>query len=135
MPKKKPESPKLARPTEAEITILRVLWDRGPSTVREIHEALNPRKDVGYTTTLKLLQKMTSKGHVIRDESSRSHIYKAQSKEESTQKRLVSDLLKNAFAGDTPSLVMRALSTKSASKEDLAEIRRMLDEMERNNKK
>ena len=131
MPQKKSQSKKSNRPTEAEVTILRVLWDQGPSTVREVHEALDTQKDVGYTTTLKLLQKMAAKDLVIRDESNRSHIYEAKSKEEPTQRRLVADLLKNAFAGNTPSLVMRALSAKSASKEDLAEIRSLLDEMER----
>jgi len=135
MPKKKSPSKKTTRPTNAEITILRVLWDRGPSTVREVHEALDAQKDVGYTTTLKLLQKMSAKDLVVRDESHRSHIYKAKLEEEPTQRCLVADLLKNAFAGDTPSLVMRALSAKVASKEDLAEIRHLLDEMERRTKK
>lgn len=135
MPKKKPSSIKPMRPTDAEITILRVLWDRGACTVREVHECLNSTKDVGYTTTLKLLQKMTAKNLVVRDESNRSHIYQAKSKEEPTQLRLVADLLKNAFAGNTPSLVMRALSTKAASKEELAEIRQLLDDMERRSKK
>lgn len=135
MPKKKLEAKESARPTDAELTILRVLWDRGPCTVREVHEALDTQKDVGYTTTLKLLQKMAIKGHVIRDESNRSHIYQARSQEVSTQNRLVSDLLKTAFAGSTTSLVMRALSAKTASKQDLVEIRNLLDEMERNTKK
>ena len=119
------------RPTDAELAILRVLWDRGPSTVREVHEALDAEKGVGYTTTLKLLQKMAAKELVARDESERSHVYRARSKEEPTQKRLVADLLKKAFAGNTPTLVMQALSTRKASKEELAEIRQLLDEMEK----
>ena len=135
MPKKNSTPRNSTRPTEAEVTILRVLWDRGPSTVREVHEALDAQKSVGYTTTLKLLQKMAAKDLVARDESNRSHVYEAKSKEEPTQRRLVADLLKNAFAGNTPSLVMRALSAKAASKEELAEIRLLLDEMERGTKK
>jgi predicted transcriptional regulator len=119
------------RPTDAELVILRVLWDRGPSTVREVHEALDAEKGVGYTTTLKLLQKMAAKGLVGRDESQRSHVYQARCQEEPTQRRLVSELLTKAFAGSTPTLVMQALSAKQASKEDLAEIRRLLDEMEK----
>lgn len=81
MPKKKTEAKKSARPTDAELTILRILWDRGLCTVREVHEALDTQKDVGYTTTLKLLQKMAIKGHVIRDESNRSHVYQTQSQD------------------------------------------------------
>ena len=119
------------RPTDAELAILGVLWDQGPSTVREVHEALNEETGVGYTTTLKLLQKMAPKGLVERDESARAHIYKARSKKVPTQRRLVSDLLTKAFGGCTPSLVMQALSAKKASKEELAEIRRLLDEMEK----
>ena len=119
------------RPTDAELAILGVLWDQGPSTVREVHEALNEEKGVGYTTTLKLLQKMAPKGLGERDESARSHIYKARSQKVPTQRRLVSDLLTKAFGGCTPSLVMQALSAKKASKEELAEIRRLLDEMEK----
>jgi len=135
MSKKNPRLKNTTRPTEAEVTILRVLWDRGPSTVREVHEVLDTQKSVGYTTTLKLLQKMAAKDLVARDESHRSHVYEAKSKEEPTQRRLVADLLKNAFAGNTPSLVMRALSAKAASKEELAEIRLLLDEMEGKTKK
>ncbi len=119
------------RPTDAELAILRVLWDHGASTVREVHEAPGAGNDVGYTTTLKLLQRMADKGLVERDESRRSHVYQARSKEEPTQRRLVADLLKKAFAGSTPSLVMQALSAKKASKAELAEIRQLLDEMEK----
>ena len=130
MPRKSRQSADPPRPTDAELAILRVLWDRGPSTVREVHEALE-EKEVGYTTTLKLLQKMTAKELVARDESQRSHVYRALLREKPTQRRLVADLLAKAFAGSTPSLVMQALSARQASKEDLAEIRRLLDEMEK----
>lgn len=119
------------RPTDAELAILRVLWDRGACTVRDVHEALDAEKGVGYTTTLKLLQRMSEKGLVERDESRRSHVYEARSREEPTQRRLVADLLSKAFAGSTASLVMQALSAKKASKKDLAEIRQLLDEMEK----
>lgn len=118
------------RPTDAELSILRVLWHRGASTVREVHDALE-EKGVGYTTTLKLLQRMAEKGLVTRDESQRSHVYQAQSQEEPTQRRLVADLLSKAFGGNTSSLVMQALSTKQASPEELAQIRKLLDEMEK----
>ena len=130
MPRSNANSEAAPRPTDAELAILRVLWDRGASTVRDVHEALEAEKAVGYTTTLKLLQKMAAKDLVNRDESQRSHVYEARLKEAPTQRRLVSDLLTKAFAGSTPSLVMQALSAKSASKEDLAEIRKLLDEME-----
>ncbi len=119
------------QPTGAELEILRVLWDRGASTVREVHESFGPKKDVGYTTTLKLLQRMSEKGLVERDQSQRSHVYQAVLKEEPTQRRMVADLLAKAFAGSTPSLVMQALSAKKASKAELAEIRKLLDEMEK----
>lgn len=118
------------RPTDAELSILRVLWHRGASTVREVHDALE-EKGVGYTTTLKLLQRMAEKGLVNRDESQRSHVYQAQSQEEPTQRRLVADLLSKAFGGNTSSLVMQALSAKQASPEELAQIRKLLDKMEK----
>lgn len=118
------------RPTDAELSILRVLWQCGSRTVREVHEALEG-KGVGYTTTLKLLQRMAEKGLVSRDESQRSHIYQARSQEEPTQRRLVADLLSKAFGGNTSSLVMQALSAKQASPQELAEIRKLLDEMEK----
>jgi predicted transcriptional regulator len=121
--------PSLPRPTDAELSILRVLWHRGPSTVRQVNEELG--EETGYTTILKLMQIMTEKGLVVRDESERTHIYKARLAEEETQRQLISDLLDRAFNGSAQKLVLQALSAKKASASDLAEIRKLLDEMER----
>lgn len=118
-------------PTDAELAILTVLWKRGPSTVRDVHEALRAAQDTGYTTVLKLLQIMTQKGLVKRDESQRSHVYRAAVTEDRTQRRLVGELLDKAFAGSAGDLVMRALSVKAASPAEVAAIRAMLDEAER----
>jgi BlaI family transcriptional regulator, penicillinase repressor len=118
-------------PTGAELAILTVLWKRGPSTVRDVHEALRGSQDTGYTTVLKLLQIMTQKGLVKRDESQRSHVYRAAVTEDRTQRRLVGELLDKAFAGSAGDLVMRALSVKPASPAEIAAIRAMLDEAER----
>ncbi len=120
----------LPKPTEAELELLRVLWRRGPSTVREVHEAIGDEKETGYTTTLKILQKMAEKGLVRRDESQRSHVYAAAMKAEQTQRQLVRDLLHRAFGGSAAPLVVQALSEQKASPDELAEIRRLLDEME-----
>lgn len=117
-------------PTDAELAILSVLWRRGPSTVRDVFEALHEGSGAGYTTVLKLLQIMTQKGLVKRDESQRSHVYRAAASEEQTQKRLVGDLLDKAFGGSAQALVMRALSVKPASEAELAAIRALLDEAE-----
>jgi BlaI family transcriptional regulator, penicillinase repressor len=113
------------KPTDAELAILRVLWSHGPSTVRQVAEALG--KDTGYTTALKLLQIMTEKRLVVRDESSRTHVYAATSTEHQTQRQLVSDLADRAFGGSAAKLVLQALATTKASPEELAEIRRLLD--------
>jgi len=118
------------RPTDAELEILRVLWDRGPSTVREVYETLGREKETGYTTVLKFLQIMKEKGLVTRDETSRSHVYAARLREEETQGQLVRDLLDRAFGGSARNLVMRALSSKEVSHEELAEIRNLLGRME-----
>ena len=118
----------LPKPTEAELGLLRGLWDRGPSTVRQLHESLGGV--TGYTTTLKILQLMAEKGLVTRDESQRSHIYAAVDHAETTQRQLVSDLLKRAFGGSPRQLVVQALSETRATSEDLAEIRRVLDKLE-----
>ena len=118
------------RPTDAELAILRVLWRRGPSTVRQVHEDLERRNPTGYTTVLKLLQIMTEKGLVERDESQRAHVYVARLPEEQTLGQLVGDLLDRAFEGSSSRLVMRALESRPATREELAEIRRMLDSME-----
>jgi BlaI family transcriptional regulator, penicillinase repressor len=120
----------LPKPTEAELALLRVLWERGPSTVREIHENLSDEKETGYTTTLKILQNMAEKGLVARDESRRSHVYRAVYQAEQTQRQLVRDLLRRAFGGSPGKLVVQALSEETVSPDDLAEIRRLLDELE-----
>ena len=118
------------RPTDAELGILRVLWRRGPSTVRQIHEEMAQRSPTVYTTVLKLLQIMTEKGLVQRDESERAHVYMARLPEEQTLGQLVGDLLDRAFEGSSSRLVMRALESRPATREELAEIRRLLDSME-----
>ena len=123
-------NPNLSRPTDAELAILRVLWSRGPSTVRQVHEALSRERETGYTTMLKLMQIMTEKGLVERDESERTHVYQARFTREATQQRLVSDLLEKAFGGSASQLVMQALAAKPASADELAQIRRLLDELE-----
>lgn len=119
------------RPTEAELGILCVLWSRGSGTVREIHEAIHPSGTAGYTTTLKLLQIMIVKGLVLRDEAERSHVYRARFSEHQTQRRLVGDLLTRAFGGSAQKLVLHALSAKKASPQELAEIKKLLDKLER----
>ena len=118
---------KTPRPTDAELAILRVLWDRGPSTVRQVHEVLARERPAGYTTALKLLQIMTEKGLVRRDESGRTHVYHAKSSEEQTQRQLIRDLLDRAFGGSSSRLVMQALAARRASAEEIVEIRRLLD--------
>ena len=115
------------RPTDAELAILRVLWDRGPSTVRQVHDVLGRERPTAYTTALKLLQIMTEKGLVRRDESDRTHIYQARLTEEQTQRQLVRDLLERAFGGSASKLVMQALAAKRASAEELGEIRKLID--------
>jgi predicted transcriptional regulator len=122
------------RPTEAELAILRVLWDRGPSTVRDVTDALQDERGTGYTTTLKLLQIMTDKGLVRRDDTARSHVYEAVLPAEETQRQLVRDLLDRAFGGSAQQLVVQALSARRASKQELAEIRQLLEELERQTK-
>lgn len=122
---------KPSKPTEAELAILRVLWQRGPSTVRQVCDALNERKKTGYTTVLKFLQIMTEKGLVTRDESPYAHVYQAKLPQEQAQRALVADLLDRAFEGSMSDLVMQALSAKKATPEELAEIRRILKSHER----
>jgi predicted transcriptional regulator len=118
------------RPTDAELAILSVLWRRGPSTVKDVHEEFARRAPVAYTTTLKQLQIMAEKGLVTRDESQRAHLYTARLPEEATQTQLVGDLLDRAFEGSATRLVMRALSSRPATPEELAEIRELLDQLE-----
>jgi len=121
---------KSPNPTEAELAILRVLWERGPSTVRDVTGELHAARGTGYTTTLKLMQIMTGKGLVRRDATTRSHVYQASATAEATQRQLLSDLLEKAFGGSAKRLVMQALSSARASREELAEIRRLLDQLE-----
>jgi predicted transcriptional regulator len=120
--------PFLPRPTDAELAILRVLWEHGPSTVRQVHEALADTRDTGYTTTLKLMQIMADKGLVMRDESARTHIYAASVNEEKTQGQLVKDLVDRAFGGSAKALVLRALSAEGTTAEELREIRKLIDD-------
>ncbi len=120
----------LAKPTDAELAILRVLWRQGPSTVREVWDWLNPAQKTGYTTVLKMLQIVFEKGLVTRDATARSHVYAAAVSEEQTQRQVIGHLLERLFAGSAPKLVMQALAVKKASRAELAEIRKLLDEME-----
>ena len=120
----KPSTP---RPTDAELAILRVLWERGASTVRQVHEALIRERPTTYTTALKMLQIMTEKGLVRRDESDRTHVYFPRLSEEQTQRQLVRDLLDRAFGGSASKLVMQALASRRASAEELTEIRKLID--------
>jgi BlaI family penicillinase repressor len=130
----KSRQPKPPKPTDAELAILRVLWQRGPSTVRDVWEQLNPRQETGYTNVLKMMQIMVEKGLVTRDETDRSHVYQAARSEEQTQRQVVGHLLERLFSGSAPKLVMQALATKRATPAELAEIRKLLDEMERGGK-
>jgi BlaI family transcriptional regulator, penicillinase repressor len=120
-----PMKPLRRKPTDAELGILRVLWTRGPSTVRQIAEVLG--RETGYTTVLKLLQIMTEKRLVVRDESARTHIYEPAYTEDQTQRQLVTDLLDRAFDGSAAKLVLQALAATKTSPEELAEIKKLLD--------
>jgi predicted transcriptional regulator len=126
--------PKLPRPTESELDILRVLWTRGPSTVREVQRALENERTIGYTTVLKLMQIMTEKGLVQRDEKDRAHVYKAAAREEQTQRQLVGHLLDRAFGGSAAKLMVQALATQRASAEEIKQMREMLEEFEQEHK-
>jgi BlaI family penicillinase repressor len=117
----------MPKPTDAELAILRVLWDRGPSTVRQVHDVLLRERPTAYTTALKLLQIMTEKGLVRRDETDRTHVYYARLSEEQTQRQLVRDLLDRAFGGSASKLVMQALAARRASPEELGEIRKLIE--------
>jgi predicted transcriptional regulator len=123
--------PDLPRPTDAELEILTVLWSRGASTVRDVHEAISRRKPAMYTTVLKLMQIMAEKGLVRRDERQRAHVYRAARPQEWTQRQLAGDLLERAFGGSASGLVLGALSARKASPEELAEIRRLLEQYEK----
>ena len=129
LPRMMKDSPQ--KPTASELEILRVLWSRGPSTVREVHEALSEKKDLGYTTVLKLLQIMTAKGTVRRDEGQRAHVYKACQPATETKRQLVGDVLQRVFEGSASELMIHALEGRKTSKKELEELRRLLDEYER----
>jgi BlaI family transcriptional regulator, penicillinase repressor len=118
------------RPTDAELEILTVLWSRGPATVRDVHEIIAGRRPTQYTTVLKQLQVMAEKGLVKRDEDQRAHVYEAARPREWTQRQLAGDILQRAFNGSAKSLMMGALSSRKASKQELAELRALLDEYE-----
>ena len=125
---------RLQKPTSSELEILRVLWARGPSTVREVHEALSEKKDLGYTTVLKLLQIMTAKGTVRRDEGQRAHVYDACQPATETKRQLVGDVLQRVFEGSASELMIHALEGRRTSRKELEELRRLLDEYERRNR-
>jgi BlaI family transcriptional regulator, penicillinase repressor len=125
-----PKTPEPPRPTDAELDILTVLWSRGATTVREVHGELVKRKPTQYTTVLKLMQIMAEKGLVRRNEDQRAHIYEASRPREWTQRQLAGDLLQRAFGGSARGLMLGALSAKKASKAELEELRRLLDDYE-----
>ncbi|GLH66693.1 BlaI/MecI/CopY family transcriptional regulator [Geothrix edaphica] len=116
------------RPSDGELAILRVLWSRGPSTVRDVHTELSKDRDMGYTTVLKLMQIMVEKGLVARDERARSHTYRTLQGEAETQRCLLKELLQKAFAGNRRELVLQALETEPASAEELEDIRKLLND-------
>ena len=122
-----PRTPTAPRPTDAELAILRILWERGPSTVRQVHDVLISReRPTAYTTALKLLQIMTEKGLVRRDETDRTHVYHPRLSEEQTQRQLVRDLLDRAFGGSASKLVLQALNARRATAEELGEIHKLI---------
>ncbi len=121
----------IPRPTEAELAILSILWQRGPSTVRDVHEILNQKENTGYTTALKLLQVMHAKGLVARDDSQRAHVYKPAMSKDYTQTQFVTDLVQRVFDGSPSELVLHALgNSRRATAGELAQIRAMLDQIE-----
>jgi predicted transcriptional regulator len=122
------------RPTDAELTILHVLWDKGPASVREVYKILNSGKEVGYTTVLKLMQIMTEKGLVERDENCRPQIYRPCIPREQTERQLIKDLVDRAFGGSAKRLVMQALEVKKASPSELSQIEKLLNKLERGEK-
>jgi predicted transcriptional regulator len=124
-------APEMQKPTASELEILRVLWSRGPSTVREVYEALSRTKQIGYTSVLKLMQIMTEKGSVRRNEEQRAHVYEAQQAAEKTKRQLAGDVLQRVFEGSASQLMMHALAGRKGTKAEVAELRRLLDEYER----
>ena len=125
----------MIKPTDAELEILQTLWKEGPSTVRSVNEKLNEKREIGYTTTLKMMQLMTDKGILTRDESNRTHIYTAKISEESIQKNLLDRLMETAFGGSAMKLVMQALGNKKTSKEELEQIKNLINKIEKGGQK
>lgn len=119
------------KPTESELEILQVLWERSNATVREVHEEMSKTKECGYTTTLKLMQIMFEKGLVKRDDSNKTHIYQPNISKDKTQKQLVGKMVTNLFGGSTSQLVMQALGSQTTSKEELDEIQKLLDNLKK----
>lgn len=122
---------KYIKPTESELEILRVLWDKETATVREVHEVLSEHKESGYTTTLKLMQIMFEKGIVKRDDSSKTHIYRANVTKENTQQQFVGKMIHSLFGGSSTQLVMQALGNQTPNKEELEEIQKLLDNLKK----
>ena len=122
------------QPTEVELAILRALWDRGPSSVRQVHEALSGTRDTGYSTTLKMMQVMFDKGLLKRDESVRPQVYRPAQPEAKTQTQMVDDLVQKVFGGSARKLVLRAVQSEQVSADELAEIRKLLKEMDKSSK-
>lgn len=120
----------LSRPTDVELVILRVLWDRGPSSVRDVHNALLENRETGYSTTLKMMQVMFDKGLLTRDESHRPQLYAPAIPEEQTQKQIVDDLVQKVFGGSARKLVLRAVQSEKVTSQELAEIRKLLKQLE-----
>ena len=123
-----------SQPTDAELQILRVLWENGPSPVRVIHEAVSRNKEANYSTTVKMLSVMLDKALVRRDESVRPHIYRTVKKQETTQKGMMRDLMDRVYGGTPGRMVIQALSSRKASPEELDEIRKMLDQLQKGGK-
>lgn len=120
-----------AKPTASELEILQVLWERGPSTVREVHEVLSEKRPIGYTSVLKLMQIMTAKGTVKRNEEQRAHVYEAVQPAEKTKRQLALDVLQRVFDGSASDMMMHALAGRKATKQEIEEMRRLLSEYER----
>jgi BlaI family transcriptional regulator, penicillinase repressor len=119
------------KPTSSELEILHILWERGPSTVREVHQALHEKRPIGYTSVLKLMQIMTAKGTVRRNEEQRAHVYEAVQPAETTKREMALDVLQRVFDGSASELMMHALAGRKATKEEIEEMRRLLNEHER----
>lgn len=128
-------SQSLPNPTPVELDILRILWEHGPSTVRDVYARMSEDREMAYTTALKMLQIMTEKGLVDREEAGKAHIYRARQTEERTQRSMVGEFLDRAFGGAAQKLVMQALTTRKTSPEELAEIRQLLDRLEEESEK